>query len=803
MDTDAELKKQMTEQLSEFYELMDQNIERSWSFSIADDHLSALSEGLRSLCEKAVKIGANEEQRLTIEGVTLGDTCDSTIIHYDWLREVKGVLVLWRDIIFQYQKASILAREDQVTQEQIDRLYHESKERVVEASDYIKASFDKSKSGLKDEQSQNDYLEKQSLKINPWPVYKEQIETLKEQSNLLIEEHDQIVKTKEDLVKLEGSIQDVVNSFKIEVERIRELGHQTITIVNENIEEHPQKIVKHVDTIDQQVLAANIYNAYSFIADQITSDMVESMEVPTKIENSQIQYKEINFSNVTRHWLEGEVQPSIIEAQEILDSVGNSMKMALVNVRNRIALATSDGQETAQLNLESTEVSQPINTALEIINGRLESLQEFQDLVKLRMDEHLRINHVYDEDHSFLHASQQYLVGQINLEQTAWIQKIKNWIFGKGQILKGFMAGVAEEESLSSAEKIVRFVQSRSMHEDNNQYNNIFSAHGYIGESFWVGRERELAHMIQLIKNWRSGFRGSVIVSGKRFSGKSVYGELIAHRYFPQQTIRIRPQGVIKIDGRIFETTEDLGPALEFIKKNSINHSYLVWIDDLELWQSPTITASQNVQTLLRHIDDLSAQHFFMVSMSNWFRNHYNQMFKLEKVFQAEINMDVMSEDEVRQAIIIRHGATHKLLVDDEGEQVPPQAFAKMVQRVNSLANYNIGQALNLWSYYTERVNDEQVIHRPDLTYQLPDFINDENSILLRAILMNKRTNEYRLRKTLGQSFTTKYKAIVQRLINLGVLNRHIDGLLELNDGIVNDVAALLEQAGYIKFRHK
>ena len=793
----------MTEQLLEFYELMDQKIQKAWSSQESNDHLTALAQGLQSLCEKAIEIGDKAESQLASEEITLEETCDGTVIHYDWLREVKGVLVLWRDIAFQYQKASILAKEDQVTQEQIDQLFKESKKRAVDASNHIKAFFDKKKSTLKDEKSQNDYLEKQSLKINPWSVYKEQIETLNKQSDLLIEQHGQVVKTKEDLLKLESSIQDVVNSFKIEIERIRELGHQTINIVRENIAEHPQKIVKHIDTVDQQVLAANIYNAYTFIADQITSEMVETMEVPTKIENSQIQFKEINFSNVTKHWLEGEVQPSIIEAQEILDSVGNSMKMALVNVRNRIALATSDGQEAAQINLESAEVSQPINTALEIINGRLESLKEFQDVVKSRLEEHLHINHVYDEDQSFLHASQQYLVGQINLEQTAWIQKIKNWIFGKSQILKGFMAGVAEEESLSSAEKIVRFVQSRSVHDDNNQYNNIFSAHGYIGESFWVGRDRELSHMLQLIKNWRSGFRGSVIISGKRFSGKSVYGELIAHRYFPQQTIRIRPKGVINIDGRTFETTEDLGPALEFLKKNSINQSYLVWIDDLELWQSPTITASQNVQTLLRHIDDLSAQHFFMVSMSNWFKNHYNQMFKLEKVFQAEINMDVMSEDEVRQAIIIRHGATHKLLVDENGEQVPPQAFAKMVQRVCSLGNYNIGQALNLWSYYTERVNDEQVVHRPDLTYQLPDFINDENSILLRAILMNKRTNEYRLRKTLGQSFTTKYKAIVQRLINLGVLNRHIDGLLELNDGIVNDVAALLEQAGYIKYRHR
>ena len=124
--------------------------------------------------------------------------------------------------------------------------------------------------------------------------------------------------------------------------------------------------------------------------------MVESVEVPTKIKNSQIQYKEIDFSKVTKHWLEAEVQPSISEAQEILDSVGNSMKMALVNVRNKIALAISDKQEAASFKLESAEVIQPINTALEIINGRLESLASFQDVVQLRLEEDLHIDHVYD-----------------------------------------------------------------------------------------------------------------------------------------------------------------------------------------------------------------------------------------------------------------------------------------------------------------------------------------------------------------------------------------------------------------------
>jgi len=64
---------------------------------------------------------------------------------------------------------------------------------------------------------------------------------------------------------------------------------------------------------------------------------------------------------------------------------------------------------------------------------------------------------------------------------------------------------------------------------------------------------------------------------------------------------------------------------------------------------------------------------------------------------------------------------------------------------------------------------------------------------------MIKRANEYRLRKILGASFTQKYRPIVQRLLRLGVLERHIDGMLEINESIVNDIAALLDHADYIK----
>jgi hypothetical protein len=66
--------------------------------------------------------------------------------------------------------------------------------------------------------------------------------------------------------------------------------------------------------------------------------------------------------------------------------------------------------------------------------------------------------------------------------------------------------------------------------------------------------------------------------------------------------------------------------------------------------------------------------------------------------------------------------------------------------------------------------------------------------------MMEKRTNEYRLSKLFGKAFKDKYINIVQRLISVGLLVRHLDGWLEINECVVNEVGRALEREQYLKF---
>ena len=184
--------------------------------------------------------------------------------------------------------------------------------------------------------------------------------------------------------------------------------------------------------------------------------------------------------------------------------------------------------------------------------------------------------------------------------------------------------------------------------------------------------------------------------------------------------------------------------------------------------------------------------------MSNWARNHFNKMHKLDRVFQAEINLDIMHPDDVHDAILIRHGATHKLLVDKEGHEISSQQLKKLTTHIYRQTGGNIGEALHEWAGAIKLTDDDKVMFVQKQPHGLPEFLNSDIGILLALTMRERRTNEYRLRKMFGPPFKEKYKYLVQRLISTGLFQRKIDGWLEVNDLVVNDVGKQLEKEHYL-----
>lgn len=719
---------------------------------------------------------------------------------YYWPEGAKGFLILWRDVLFEMQKALLLLQLKTIRPEEVEELYKQSQKTIREAAAELSGSLDKRLQNARKEKGGVEKIIAQlKLQANPWPVYREQYQEITAQFDQLLESFRELSQTSEAFVNIREALALAVDSCKLELEAHRVTAQRTIDNIVHNEDLKPAKIATNLEETEAEIQLANHLSVFSKIAEKQLLSLPEKLRVPVNTTQGLIQYKEVNFQRSTRQWLDSEILPLLYEIWELTELNTNGLKMSLLNLRNRALLVASDS-DGKNGGFDRKDLVYPIQSFIRKSDATEQDLIKLRKMVNERIKSNFNLSRIYHHTDSFLPIPLQSTINKLMVNQNALVTHIQDWTQNLNQTLRSFRKTVEIEESLSVSEKVVRYLQSRNWEAANTHYNSLFLTKGYIGESFWVGRKDELNHIERLIKDWRKGYRGAVALTGHRLSGKSLMGELVSNRYFPQHTIRLMPQSSISVQGRRMSVSYDLEEALSFIRKHTLNTPYLVWIDDLELWRDHNIPLGKNVQTLRRYIDDYGNHLFFLVAMGNSLRHQLQHFLEIMRVFQAEINLDRMPLQDVREAIMIRHGATHKELLDSKEREVNPQQFQQMTAKVHKAAHANIGEALNIWAFSTHAIDEDRVMHHLKTLYELPDVISQESALLLSSVIMAKKTNEYRLRKLFGPAFSEKYRGVLQRLISIGLLRRAADGWLEVTESAANDLGRILEKKNYLKF---
>ena len=644
------------------------------------------------------------------------------------------------------------------------------------------------------------------LQQNPWPTYRQQMETIAEQCIYLHEQQEQLKVVDVKAQAIKDLTYQTLDNCTTELKQASQIAEDTIALVGEIADGKngmtSNKLINNLEALEEETKLIHHLNSFGDQLEREIKELPDKLQVPVATDEGMLQFKEINFQRSIKQWLESEIMPVLYEVWELTEQVSNGLKMALVNIRNRVLLTTSENKENSIWEFNEAEICQPLHTFQKWTTTNMEELRKLRLLIKKRINEHFRVSEIYNTTTDFLPLPLQSTINQLKLNQNRLLVNVRQWISRQNLLLQQLRSNVEVTDAMSDSEKVVHFIKSRKPDPENTNYTSIFMTRGYIGESFWVGRQRELQHIQTLIGNWEQGYRGAVAITGQRFSGKSLYGEVVAHRHFANNTIRLAPSAAVDVQGRRMTAGFDLEEVMNFIIKYSLNARPLIWIDDLELWRDRDIPLSQNLRSLGKFIDNYSNRLFFMVSMSNWLKAHLNKMLEINRIFQSEINLDRMPMEEIREAILIRHGATHKALVDEQSKEIASKQFQQMTRKTNRLAEGNIGEALNVWAASIRKFNEDAVIYEPVTAYQLPDFLNPDSALLLATIMMEKRTNEYRLRKLFGPSFSEKYGSILQRLLSVGLLSRQLDGWLEVNEVAANEVGRKLEARQYLQFYH-
>jgi len=780
---------------------LEQILVRITSAETAEDYESALGEGATKLSTSIIEIGKESALRLKNlpKKATKQEILPASIISYLWAADAKSFMLLWRDVLIQQQKAKIMQLDGKVTKAALLKLRQDSKEVLRDAAAEFKACFEDERKFLSTDTKENQrVLNKWSQQHNPWAIYEPQIEQLAKQCREAEVLQNGLQNTTTGFQEIKELIHQTIDSCQEELLFIRRTADKTMGYIEEDIESKPGTVATHLEGLEDEInIPAHFKNFTAALKDKI-SNLAAKMQVPIDTNGGMVQIKETNFKKNAQQWLDSEVVPILYEIWEITEAAEHSMKMSLVNIRNRAILLSNELKEGKEGTFKKDYYCQPLEAFVKKLDKWGEDIKELEQIIDQRLEESFYVSAIYDAQKSFLPISLQSTLTQFTSGQNKLLEQARTHLTKPTSFIKHFRDTVSEEENLSAAEKIVRTIEDRGFDPKNVQYTSIFQTKGYIGESFWVGRESEFQRVERLIEQWELGYRGSVIVSGERFSGKSLFGDIIANKYFPKRIIRLEPNTHINTDGRKWTTSYDLKEALTYVKNKARQSRSLIWLDDMELWQSPTISLSQNVRSLLEHIDTHSTQFFYMITMSKWLKNHLNKTNVFDKSFQASILLDKMSYEEIQQAILIRHGATHKVLVDEEKEEVSSEAFSKMTTSIYKSSQKNIGDALNRWAASIYQVDTEEVIFKNLGDYQLPDFLNPDSALLLSTIIKEKRTNEYRLRQLFGIAFKEKYSNILQRLISMGILKRELDGMLKIDEKIVNEVGRLLERKKYL-----
>ncbi len=798
--TETVQKENLTTSLNSFESVLNASIEQAWLNNEDQEHLHALLQSVEKITHQFIQLGdfsANQIETHTESS----EVFPNYVIHFIWMEKGKAFMVLCRDIVFQFHKALVLKSQGKVSPMALAQLQAASHRVIKDSAAELVESLEKETRtiGL-DAKALVKNISTWSKQNNPWKIYKKQIQDLNAQCQKISVQTAQLITVTNEFQKIKDLVAQNLAACKTEIDQLSILTKDTIDYIEETVEEKPGKVALHLEEMESKIETANHIVLLDDGIKDTLEEMLEKMQAPIDTDGGLLLYRDIIFKRNTRQWLDSEILPLIYELWEINEQVVNSFKMSLLNIRNRALLLSNEIKEGKPPEFDQTHYCYPLVSYLEKTDNSKKKLEEIVETIESRIKKDFQVSEIYNTDNTFLPVPLQSAINQFNLNQNPWVVKSQVWFNKQRQAIAKFKTSVEHEETLSVSEKIVRFIENRKPLEKNEQYTGIFLTKGFVGKSFWVGRVQELKRFENLVEQWRLGFRGAAILSGQRFAGKTLFGEFASNSFFYHKNIRLIPNSTIKVGGRIYNTTYDLGAALDFIKKHTINTQTLVWIDDLEYWSDPNIPLSKNVRALCNAIDNQGNRMFFLVSMSNWLLSHLDKTHEILRVFQAEINLDKMNTEEMKKAILIRHGATHKTLFRTEEDEPTAKEFQKMVNRIHRSTVGNIGEALTRWSYRIKKVDEESVIFVPNSNYVLPDFLTPDTALILATIMMEKRTNEYRLRKLFGSPFKEKYQHLIQRLISVGLLTRHMDGWLEINELAVNEVGKLLERKQYLKF---
>lgn len=361
----------------------------------------------------------------------------------------------------------------------------------------------------------------------------------------------------------------------------------------------------------------------------------------------------------------------------------------------------------------------------------------------------------------------------------------------------------------SVVDRVMRFVDESSPRPDVLDALPFYYRQLFLGQSlndtFWVGRNDQMARARRALASFRGGARGFIVVAGERGSGKTAICQRLATTLFDKVPVYwVRPRGGGSIDEddfkRSFEAAVGATGAWPEIFERLPDDS-IVMIDDLELWWERSDAGLGVIDRLITLMSEQGRRCLFVLGVSKSTLVVLNKFRALADSALTVIECDPLPAESLGQIITLRHGSTGMTFAlggKSEGELSQWQ-LARLFSHHFNYSHGCVGAALTSWLTHIDKASDSS------LTIRMPggqnadalDELRIEWTALLIELLLHKQLTRMRLAR-----ITRLDPASLERnlapLIRTGLVHEGRGHVLEVNRYVQHWVTARLERRGLV-----
>lgn len=743
--------------------------------TLSDFYLSSYS--LLDCAIQLLKISTEEESK------TKDSSFQNKIrkLQFDWSIEVLDLGIYFRDFSLKLTKQFTLSnRIASQTNNSSDTLVLDGG--VFKKSiDILKITIAETSENLNSIFSQ-DQLEKDSWlkQKSPESEVSKQLTEILSQLKLIKISFDAILPLKNKLDNYREHLLECTNSRLIKLRKLEYLLGESFESIHQLPDKCAGNILANLSTQLKKTAEQVDLIKHDYFSHEKFKFNVKPIKVPISVNNGLLVYKEVNFNQSLETWVDGEIFPTIIDADADTDILADSSVIMLFNTRNKIESLLLAEKAEYEINKQPFELA--IKDKIKEISDYKLTLDNSIYQLNHRTQTELRIENLYDDKRAFLpeldFISLTRMTGQKIWYEEPWLDYLKNQVSRVVDLKK--IPYIA-----SFSQGAFQFIESKLIDNSDMHTNSLFLKKGYLGRSFFKERKEVSIQLENGIRRWKNGYQGSALILGSYGSGKTSFIDFIPTLISDITVIKIDRNSILSYNGRKCDVTNNLADAINFLAKQSIQGKIVVSIDDLESWQSEESTLYDNVRALVDGIAKYGKRIFFVVSTNKFMLKTIERLFNFKSRFCEVISLDKMLQSDIANAVVIRHNASLK------EHHTNPTSNEKLMQKASKLAklnHYNVGSTMIHWERFQEG---------RELSNSIPmefSVLIKKHKLLLRMLLAYRQVHESNLRYFFSVSDNAFISEEMRKLSGYKIIERTRNGYIQINPFIIFDVENCLNQ---------